>query len=207
MPLNSSQLAELVNRARHKAVTSPPSPPSPAAPRPVRSRLAAPVSQAPSTARIEPRTGALTLQPNDAVASPALSLPPSLAPSPQSEHAAEAFPIGWVLGKDFLALPSQVLRHLQATNGVRRIRLPAQAEPLRPGRAPRRGLLARHAAGKQQNTARPCRSMAADHHPAQGLAAANIGRIGGCRRRGRKSVPTRLSRAPSTLRTGSPCPV
>ena len=100
MPLNSSQLAELVNRARHKAVTSPPPPPSPAAQRPVRSRQAAPVSQAPSTARIEPRTGALTLQPNDAVAPPALSPPPSLAPSPQSEHAAEAFPIGWVLGKD-----------------------------------------------------------------------------------------------------------
>jgi hypothetical protein len=68
----------------------------------VRSRQAAPVSQAPSTARIEPRTGALTLPPNDAVASPALSPAPSLAPSPQSEHAteAEAFPIGWVLGKD-----------------------------------------------------------------------------------------------------------
>ena len=100
MPLNSSQLAELVNRARHKAVTSPPSPPSPAAQRPVRSRQAAPVSQAPSTARIETRTGALTPQPSDAIAPPALSPPPSLAPSPQSEHAAEAFPIGWVLGKD-----------------------------------------------------------------------------------------------------------
>jgi hypothetical protein len=100
MPLNSSQLAELVNRARHKAVTSPPPPPSPAAPRPVRSRRAAPVSQAPSIARIEPRTGALPLQPNDAVAPPALSpsLPP--APSPQWENTAEAFPIGWVLGKD-----------------------------------------------------------------------------------------------------------
>jgi hypothetical protein len=40
-------------------------------------------------------------QPNDAVAPPALS-PPALAPSSQPEHAAEAeaFPIGWVLGKD-----------------------------------------------------------------------------------------------------------
>jgi hypothetical protein len=68
MPLSSSQLAELVNRARHKAVTSSPPPPSPAGQRPVRSRQAAPVSQTPSTARIAPRTGALTLQPNDAVA-------------------------------------------------------------------------------------------------------------------------------------------
>ena len=100
MPLNSSQLAELVNRARHKVVTSPPPPPSPAPQRPVRYRQAAPVSQAPSIARIEPRTGALPLQPNDAVAPPALSpsLPP--APSPQWENTAEAFPIGWVLGKD-----------------------------------------------------------------------------------------------------------
>ena len=31
MPLNSAQLAALVERARHKAVTSPPPPPSPAA--------------------------------------------------------------------------------------------------------------------------------------------------------------------------------
>jgi hypothetical protein len=98
MPMSSSQLAALVDRARHKAVTSPPPPPSPAAQRPVRSRQAAPVSQVPSTARIEPRTG--PLQPNDAVEPPAPSPPPSLAPSPQSEHAAEAFPIGWVLGKD-----------------------------------------------------------------------------------------------------------
>ena len=82
MPLNSSQLAELVTRARHKAVTSPPPPPSPAPQRPVRSRQAAPVSQAPSTARIEPRSGALTLQPNDAVA------PPALSPSPRPSRSA-----------------------------------------------------------------------------------------------------------------------
>jgi hypothetical protein len=94
MPLSSNQLAALVERARHKAppVVSPPLP-APAPPRSVRQRRDASAAQAPSTARIEPRTGALTLQPNDAVAAPALS--------PQSEHAAaEAFPIGWVLGKD-----------------------------------------------------------------------------------------------------------
>ena len=114
MPLSSNQLAALVERARHKAVTSPPPPPSPAPQRPVRSRQAAPVSQAPSTARIEPRTGALTPQPNDAVAPPALSPPPSPAPSPQSEHAADGLPDRLGAREELLALPSQVLCHLQA---------------------------------------------------------------------------------------------
>ena len=78
MPLTSTQLAELVSRARSKAppVVSAP-PPAPAAQRPVRSRQAA---QSPaSTARTAPKTGALPLQPKEAAAPPALSPPPPTA--------------------------------------------------------------------------------------------------------------------------------
>jgi hypothetical protein len=74
---------------------------------------------------------------------------------------------------------------------------------IRPRRAPRRELLARHTARPPHYATGPCKQVDVAHHPAEGLATAGIGRIGGCRRRGRKSVP---SRAPSTLRTDSSCP-
>ena len=93
MPLTSTQLAELVSRARSKplpVVSAPP--PAPVAQRPVRSRPVAP-SPAP-TARTAPRTGALTRQQQDAVVPPALS--PQLEPAAQDQD----FPFGWELKKE-----------------------------------------------------------------------------------------------------------
>ena len=86
MPLNSAQLAAMVERARQKAlpVASQPPPPQPAAQRPVRARQTKP---APSAA---PPPAEPTRPAQAAVPSP-----------PPAERTAEAedFPIGWYLDK------------------------------------------------------------------------------------------------------------
>ena len=98
MPMNSAQLAALVERARHKPppVVSPPSPP--AAQRPVPSRQAASGPPAPSTAGLPPSPAAAVEVSCDP------TLPVSALPTavPQSAHTAEAedFPTGWELRKE-----------------------------------------------------------------------------------------------------------
>jgi hypothetical protein len=84
MPLNSTQLAALVERARHKAPPVVTPSPAPAAQRPVRARQAKP---APSAAQSPPEPQ----QPVQAA-----------VPTPPPEHTAEAedFPIGWELRKE-----------------------------------------------------------------------------------------------------------
>jgi hypothetical protein len=83
MPLNSAELAALVERARAKPlpVVSTPPPPQPAAQRPVGARQARP---APSAAQPEPQLPA-----------PA-AVPPSV---PEQAAEAEDFPVGWYLDK------------------------------------------------------------------------------------------------------------
>ena len=206
MPLNSSQLAELVERARHKAppVVSPPLP-APSPPRSVRQRRDASAAQALSAALSSPRSEVPTLTPEAPTARAFPPQPEKPAPLPAEPATPDDSP--WFLDKSSWRLSPPVLRRVPPPHAARRIFRPAQADPLRPCRASRRELLARHVARQQQGLRRRRHQLAADHHPAQELAASSAGRIGGCRRRGRKSVPTRLSRAPSTLRTGSPCPV
>jgi hypothetical protein len=88
MPLNSTQLAALVERARQKGPPVVTPPPAPAAQRPVRTRLAkaAPATQPPPA----PRPPALAAVP-----------PPLRSPAPTPGHTAEAgdAPIGWYLDK------------------------------------------------------------------------------------------------------------
>jgi hypothetical protein len=83
VPLNSTQLAAMVERARQKAlpVVSQPPPPQPAAQRPVRARQTKP---APSAA---PPPAELTRPAQAAV------------PPPERTAEAEDFPIGWYLDK------------------------------------------------------------------------------------------------------------
>jgi hypothetical protein len=105
MPLNSRQLADLVNRAklRPPPVVSPPQPPPPPQ-RSVRPRQVTPAPQAAAATRPPPSTPkTLTLRPKAAAAAPTAPLPPPLpSPAPQAEHvaAAEDFPVGWQLHKE-----------------------------------------------------------------------------------------------------------
>jgi hypothetical protein len=102
MPLNSRQLADLVNRAklRPPPVVSPP----PASPqRSERPRQVTPVPQAAAAMRPPPSTAkTLTLRPKVAAVAPTAPPPPLPSPSPQSERAAAAedFPVGWELKKE-----------------------------------------------------------------------------------------------------------
>ena len=84
MPLNSRQLAALVERARHKAppVVSPPLPPT-SPQRPVRPSLVTPAPQAPSATRPPPSPATLPHGPKAAIASTAVSA------HPRPEKAAE----------------------------------------------------------------------------------------------------------------------
>jgi hypothetical protein len=113
MPMNSSQLAALVERAKAKAppvVSQPPSPP------PVpRARQAKPVPPAPTARQTTSQAGTLaatTAAPRSPKSVPALAVPPPL-PSPASQPepaqdqvvapqvtAADDFPIGWELSKE-----------------------------------------------------------------------------------------------------------
>ena len=74
-----------------------------------------------------------------------------------------------------MAVPSPLLRCVPPTDAAWRIFAPAQADRSRRGRTSRRGLLAGHATGQQQDAAHPCHRLEVDHHPAQGLAAAGEG--------------------------------
>jgi hypothetical protein len=91
MPLNSAQLADLVNRARRKAppVSSPLPPPQ----RSVRLRQAKPAPLAAPATPPPPES----LRP-----APAAVPPPLPSPAPPPEHTAEAedFPTGWELRKE-----------------------------------------------------------------------------------------------------------
>ena len=84
MPLNSQQLAALVERARHKAppVVSPPLPPA-SPQRSVRPRQVTPAPQAPSTTRPPPTPETLLRGQKGAIASAAVSA------YPRREKAAE----------------------------------------------------------------------------------------------------------------------
>jgi hypothetical protein len=88
MPLNSAQLAALVERARQKGPPVVTPSPAPAAQRPVRARQGKPT---------------LATQPPPAPRPPALAAvpPPLSSPAPTPEHTAEAgdAPIGWYLAK------------------------------------------------------------------------------------------------------------
>jgi hypothetical protein len=89
MPLNSAQLAELVNRAKLKTppVVSPPPP----AQHPVRPRQATPAPQVPS-----PTAAREKVEPPDAPAAAVSAVPASASQSEQVDH----FPIGWMLSKE-----------------------------------------------------------------------------------------------------------
>ena len=94
MPMNSSQLAALVERARK---TPPPvlSPP----PRSVQPRLVKPMPQAPSTARPAPAMEAPAISPPPAPSAP--SSPPNQSALPRAEISpSDDFPIGWQLRKE-----------------------------------------------------------------------------------------------------------
>jgi hypothetical protein len=104
LPLNSTQLAALVERARQKpppAVSPPPSPmPATLPRRAVRLRQAGSAPPAPSPARPAPGSGTLTLQQQAEVAAPTAPPPPLPSPAPLAEPEAEEFPIGWELRKE-----------------------------------------------------------------------------------------------------------
>jgi len=85
MPLNSAQLAALVDRARQKAPPVVNSPPQPAAQRPVRTRQAKPAPTPPAA------------QPPPESQPPGPTAVPLLPPGHTAE--AEDFPIGWHLDK------------------------------------------------------------------------------------------------------------
>jgi hypothetical protein len=143
MPLNNSQLAELVKRAKQKAQ---------------------PVVSLPLLASQHPPP-----------------VPPTLpSPTPQPEPAAEAedFPIGWELRKESWRFHRRFYAVFHRPMACGRILLPAPPDTGWSDRASREGLPAGDPTGQQQNAAGPRHSVAADHHPAQGLAAADIGRIG-----------------------------
>ena len=106
MPLNSAQLAALVERVRHKTppVVIPSPPPAPSTVRPPRSvrRPAALAPQSPSSAPPAPGSRTPPLTPKLAGAAPTASPPSHSSPAPQPEPAAgaEDFPIGWALTKE-----------------------------------------------------------------------------------------------------------
>ena len=97
MPLNSAQLAALVERAKTKAppvVTPPPAPPAP------RRKLSDKPSKAPkpvaeATARKPP-----TIEQASAAPVAAPSPLPSAAPEPEAAAEADDFPTGWELRKE-----------------------------------------------------------------------------------------------------------
>ena len=97
MPLNSTRLAELVNRARSKPlpVVSAPPPPVPVTQRPARSHPVAP-SPSPTRANCAEDRGA------EAAAERRCPTPCPIAILPQVEHAGEDkdFPFGWKLKKE-----------------------------------------------------------------------------------------------------------
>ena len=145
MPMNSSQLAALVERAKAKAppvVNQPPSPP----PAP-RVRKVKPVPPAPTARQTTPQTGTPTSThpgPRSPKPVPALAAPPPL-PSPASQPepahdqvvapqvtAAEDFPIGWELSKESWHF------HRRFFAIFRRPMAAASSDPVRPCRAPRR---------------------------------------------------------------------
>ena len=110
MPLNSAQLGELVNRARHKAppIISPP-PLAPTAHRPARTRQATPAPQLPSNG-----------QPSSSRGKPPSGEPVITTTLAVALHAAEVddFPIGWELRKEswhfhrrFYAIFKRAMRH------------------------------------------------------------------------------------------------
>jgi hypothetical protein len=110
MPMNSSQLAALVERAKAKAppvVNQPPSPP----PAP-RVRKVKPVPPAPTARQTTPKASMLTsthAAPRSPKSVPALAVPPPLPSQPEPAHdqvvapqdtLADDFPIGWELSKE-----------------------------------------------------------------------------------------------------------
>jgi hypothetical protein len=136
MPLNSQQLADLVNRAklRPPPIVSPPQPPPASLPRLERPRQVTPASQAAAATRPPPSTPK-TLRPKVAAAAP--TTPPTPSPAPQSEHTAEAadFPVGWELKKEswhfhrrFYAIFRRPMRHGEYSYLLRQI--PNRAERL-----------------------------------------------------------------------------
>jgi len=120
MPLNSAQLAALVERAKTKPPLVVPTPPAP--PRPVRPAKPAPALKAET--------------PRPTVTAPAASPPPPpLAPQPPTVEA-EDFPIGWNLKKDswhfhrrFYAVFRRTMAHGEYTQLLRQI-YRGQAEDL-----------------------------------------------------------------------------
>src|SRR4029078_5179823 len=69
-----------------------------------------------------------------------------------------------------LALPPPVLPSAPTPNATGRVQLPFAADLAAPRRAPRRALLARHPARRQDNAGGHRDTLAPDHHPAEELA-------------------------------------
>ena len=125
MPLNSAQLAALVERARHKAppVISPPPPPQ----RSVRPRQAKPAPPAASP------------PPESQRPAPA-AVPPSLpAPDAGAHRRGRGLPRRLGAQEGLLALPPPVLCGVPPADGARRILAPAPPDPAWSGRASREG--------------------------------------------------------------------
>ena len=134
-------------------------------------------------ARTAPKAGALPLQPKEAAAPPALSPPPPPPVlSPQSVHPAQDgdFPFGWELKKEVLALPPAVLPSPPTPNAAVNTRIcctkSVAAIPSNSLRA-----AADHPARSPAHPDDPRHLLAADHHPAEGLAATGTS---ACDRRG-----------------------
>jgi hypothetical protein len=132
MPLNSQQLADLINRAklRPPPIVSPPQPPPASLLRSERPRQVTPAPQAPATTRspTSPTPKTPPLRAKVAAATPT---------APQSEHTAEAadFPVGWELKKEswhfhrrFYAIFRRPMRHGEYSYLLRQI--PNRAERL-----------------------------------------------------------------------------
>ena len=165
MPMNSSQLAALVERARK---TPPPvlSPP----PRSVQPRLVKPVPQAPSTARPAPAMEAPAISPPPAPSAP--SPPPNQSALPRAEVSpSDDFPIGWQLRKESWHFHRRFHRVLRRP--MHRGEYSYLLHQIRGGHAEHLGEnYWRVTLPDRRRTLMICATeWAVDHHPTEGLAA------------------------------------
>ena len=81
------------------------------------------------------------------------------------------FPTGWELKKESWHFHRRFYRVLRRPMRQGEVLLPSASDLAAPRRAPRRALLARHPARRQDNAGGHRNTLAPDHHPAEELAA------------------------------------